>query len=92
MTKRQTRRLASLPLMMTELAIASWETIAYRSWMMALGSLPQAEYDRMISEKAEAVQRSGLALLAPWDAAVAVSLVAPWHRRAKANARRLRRQ
>ena len=86
MTKRQSRRLASLPQMMTELAIASWETIAYRSWMMALGSFTQAEYDRMITEKAEAVQ------LGPWDAAVAVSVVAPWHRRAKANARRLRRQ
>ena len=91
MTRRQSRRLAALPLMMTELAVASWETIAYRSWMMALGSFTQDEYERMISEKAEAVHRSGVALLSPWDAAVAVSVVAPWHRRAKANARRLRR-
>jgi hypothetical protein len=92
MTDRQLRRLAGLPVMMAELAIASWETIAYRSWMLALGSCSSDEVERMVAEKAEAAQRSGLALLTPWDAAVAVSVVAPWHRRAKANARRLRRR
>ena len=83
------RRTRALPLMMVELAMASWETIARRTAMIARGSLSPAEYQRMIIEKAAALQQSALAVMTGRGKKAAL---APWHRRATANARRLRRK
>ena len=77
-----------LPVLMSELALASWETIFHRSVMMMQGTCSVAEYSRMVSEKTAAMQQSALAMLtgASHDA-----ILKPYHVRAKANARRLRR-
>jgi hypothetical protein len=79
----------AFPMMMAQLAFASWETIIRRSLMMAQGTCSPAEYQRMASEKVEAMQRS-MAALARGDSHAAV--VAPFVNRTRANARRLRRK
>jgi hypothetical protein len=90
MKTRKARRAVPLPLMMAELTLASWETIARRLWMMAQGTCGAAEYQRMLAEKMMAAQLSSRALLrASPDAS---RVLAPWHRGAKANAKRLRRK
>ena len=73
------------------MTLASWETIARRSLMIAQGTCSPAEYQRMVMEKAMAMQRSGLALMRPSAGGVTAAL-APWHRAARANAKRLRRR
>jgi hypothetical protein len=75
--------------MMAELAAASWETIARRSGVIARGSFTAAEYQRMVMEKAGALQQSVIALMTGRGKQAAL---APWHKRATANARRLRRK
>jgi hypothetical protein len=91
MKKRNRRRAAPpLPLMMAELTWASWETMARRAWMMADGSCSMAEYRRMVLEKTRAAQRSALLLMLPGVSLAAA--IAPWHRPAVANARRLRKK
>jgi hypothetical protein len=83
------RRARSLPPMMAELAMASWETIARRSAMMARGACTPTEYQRMVIEKVAALQQSALAMMTGrGDKAT----LRPWHKRATANARRLRRK
>ncbi len=77
------------PVMMAELMMASWETIARRSLMMVQGACSPAEYQRMAMEKAAAFQLSALAVLTGRGEKAAL---APWHRRATLNARRLRRK
>lgn len=79
-----------LPVLLAEMTLASWETIARRSLMIAAGSCSPAEYRRMVREKAIAMQRSGLALMLSPDRVSAA--LAPWHRAARANARRLRKR
>ena len=76
-------------MMMTELAMASWETIARRSTMIARGALSAAEYQRMVLEKAAALQESAFAMVTRRGKKAAL---APWHKRATANAKRLRRK
>ena len=78
-----------LPTIMTELMFASVETIARRSWMMAQGRCSPAEFARMVLEKQQALSLSGFALL---RGASAASILAPFHRGATANAKRLRRR
>jgi hypothetical protein len=73
--------------MATELMMASWETIARRSLMMIQGTCSPAEYQRMVTEKAAAMQLSGLAIL---HGRGKRQVLAPWHKRATANAKRLR--
>lgn len=90
MTKRNQRSPVSFPFMMAELMISSWETIAWRSLMIAQGSCSPAEYQRMFTEKMEAAQHSGLALSSQGGDMVAA--LKPWHRRATANAKRLRKK
>lgn len=85
MSKHHTR---NLPAMMVHLALSSWETIYHRSLMMAQGTCDIAEYQRMVIEKAEAVQASTFALMTGQGNAAAV---APYLVRSRANARRLRR-
>jgi hypothetical protein len=86
MTKRRRR---SLPAMMTQLTFASWETICRRTLMMAQGTCSAAEYQRMVMEKAAAMQASTLALLTGRGNA---AVVAPYLARSRANAKRLRRK
>ena len=88
MAKPSSRRRRPLPLMMAELMMASWETIARRSVMMAKGTCSPAEYRRMAMEKAAAMQLSALAVVGGRGKRQAL---APWHKRATANAKRLRR-
>jgi hypothetical protein len=76
--------------MAAELMWSSWETIAHRTWMMARGRCSPAEYRRMVSEKALVAYLSGAALISKRGRAAAA--LAPWHRRATANANRLRRK
>ncbi len=74
-------------MMMAQLALVSWETIFYRSLMMAKGTCTAAEYQRMYLEKAGAAMDASFALMTgKGDAAV----LAPYLSRARANARRLR--
>jgi hypothetical protein len=47
--------------MMADLAMASWETIARRTAMIARGTCSPAEYQCMITEKAAALQQSAIA-------------------------------
>jgi hypothetical protein len=73
--------------MVTELMIESWETIVRRGLMMAQGTCSPAEYQRMLTEKAAAIQLSASAVLYGRGKRAAL---APWHKRATANAKRLR--
>jgi len=82
------KRARNLPAMMTELTLSSWETIFHRSLLMAQGTCSVAEYQRMMMEKAAAMQASTLALMTGRGQAAAV---APFLVRSRANARRLRR-
>jgi hypothetical protein len=78
-----------LPAIMTELMVSSFETIARRSWMVAQGKCSPTEFARMVLEKQQALSLSGFALL---SGASAASILAPFHRGATANAKRLRRK
>jgi hypothetical protein len=60
--------------------------------MMALGNCSLAEYHRMVMEKSLAAHRTAEAVLTRPGAFDAAAALAPWHRRATANARRLRRK
>jgi Na+/glutamate symporter len=84
MKKRSSR---NLPAMMTQLTLASWETIYHRTLMMAQGTCSAAEYQRMVMEKAAAMQASTVALMTGRGNAAAL---APYLVRSRANARRLR--
>ncbi len=75
--------------MMTQLALSSWETIFHRGLMMAQGTCSAAEYQRMIMEKAAAMQASTMALMTGRGNA---AVLAPYLVRSRANARRLRRR
>ena len=77
-----------LPLLLFELGIASGETIARRSWMMAQGRCSALEQRRMVQEKSAAALAS-LALLSGAQVDVG-ELLRPWHKAATANAKRLR--
>jgi hypothetical protein len=84
------RHPALLHLDVADLAFASWETIAHRSWMMIAGECSPLEYQRMMQEKFEAACDSAFAFaFAPGPSAVSAAL-APWTHRARANAQRLR--
>jgi hypothetical protein len=91
MPRRRHRRAATpLPLLFAELALASWETIARRTLMMAQGKCSPAEYARMVMEKAAAAQATALTL--SHRRARMRSVIGPWHRGATANAKRLRKR
>jgi hypothetical protein len=49
--------------MMADLVMASWETIARRTAMIARGACTPAEYQRMVTEKAAALQQSAIAVM-----------------------------
>ena len=89
MKRLSRRRTRGFPLMMAELAMASWETIARRTAMIARGTITTAEYQRMVMEKAAALQQSAIAIMTGQGEKAALR---PWYKRATANARRLRRK
>jgi hypothetical protein len=76
-------------MMLGELMMASWETIARRSLMMLQGTCSTAEYQRMATEKAAAMQLSAFAMMRGRGKR---QVLAPWLKRATANAKRLRRK
>jgi hypothetical protein len=87
------RRKASLPLsMMTNLTLASWETLARRTLLIAQNKCSQAEYQRMVLEKTEAATQSAMTFIFSGGQASIEALMAPWNSRATANVRRLRKK
>jgi hypothetical protein len=78
----------ALPLIVAELAMASWEVVFRRSLMMAQGTCTAAEYQRMVAEKVTALQASALAAARGHSHA---AMLAPFVTRSRANVRRLRR-
>jgi len=83
------RRRKSPSVMLSELAVASWQTVALRTRMIADGTCSASEYQRMVAEKLLAAQRAALAMLVPGRNPTR-AILAPWHRAASANAKRLR--
>jgi len=78
--------------MMTELMLSSWETIARRTGMIAQGRCSPAEYRRMVGEKAQSAYDTALVLATNRGNRSVAAALAPWHRRATANAKRLRKK
>jgi hypothetical protein len=81
-----------LPLMMADLTLASWETIAHRMFLISQNRCSPAEYQRMFNEKAAAAMSTGFTLMSSFGQASMASLMAPWLSRATANAKRLRKK
>jgi hypothetical protein len=92
MRARKRRKNLSLPALMNDLMLASWETMARRTLLIAQGQCSPAEYRRMIEEKARAAAISGRRLVSSAGRTRTVSVLAPWHREAVANAKRLRKK
>ena len=89
--KARRRRKTSFSTMMTDLMLASWESMTRRTLLIAQNKCSPAEYRRMLNEKAEAAAASALKLMSRGGGATMTSVLAPWHRRAVANAKRLRK-
>jgi hypothetical protein len=92
MTTRKRRRGLPLAVMMSDLMLASWETMTRRSLLIMQNDCSPAEYRRMVTEKAEAAATSTVRLLSGGGRATMTSLLVPWHSRATANVRRLRKK
>ena len=93
-TKRKQKKSSAWPMLpfeMADLAFASWETIAHRSRMMLAGSCSSLEYQRMFEEKMSAVCDSAVAAAFTPGPSMLSAALAPFTRRARANAQRLRR-
>jgi hypothetical protein len=90
--RRKHRQGLSLAVMMGDLMLASLETITRRSFLILQNQCSPAEYRRMANEKTEAVARSAARLVSGSGRATMTSLLAPWHSRAIANGRRLRKK
>jgi len=90
--KANKRRKSSLPLVMSELVLASWDTMARRTLLMLQNKCSPAEYRRMVREKLAAATESGLRLASSGGRASMTAVLAPWHRRATTNAKRLRKR
>jgi hypothetical protein len=78
----------TLPLMLAELTAASFETVWHRTALMMSGQCSAREYERMLTEKMRAMQLATAAMVSG-DSLEAV--LHPYHKRATANARRLRK-
>jgi hypothetical protein len=92
MTARKRRKTVSPPVMMTDLIMASWETIARRTLLVMQNKCSPAEYQRMVREKALAAATSGRRMISSAGMASMASTLAPWYYRAVANAKRLRKK
>ncbi|MFO1152864.1 MAG: hypothetical protein U1E42_04225 [Rhodospirillales bacterium] len=77
--------------MLTETFWSSVQTIGRRTRLIAEGRCTAAEYRRMLEEKVAAAQDSAAVLARRRGSGGVTALLAPWHRRVKANARRLAR-
>jgi hypothetical protein len=78
--------------MLTELVMASWETVTRRALLIAENKCSPTEYARMFDEKAEAAAIAGFITMSSGGRITPASMLAPWHRHAVANARRLRKK
>ncbi len=78
----------TLPLMLAELTAASFETIWHRTALMMNGECTTHEYERMMTEKMRAMQLSAAAMV---NGDSLEAMLHPFHKRATANARRLRK-
>jgi hypothetical protein len=78
--------------MMSQLALSSWEVIARRSLLMARNQCSPLEYQRMVLEKVKAAQLSAAALMTVGGRPKLTAVLAPWHRAAARNVKRLRRK
>ena len=78
----------TLPLMLAELTAASFETMWHRTTLMMSGECTSVEYERMLTEKMRAIQLSTAALV---NGDSLEAMLHPFHKRATANARRLRK-
>ncbi len=87
MNKLPESALFDVPMTMTRLAMASWETIFHRTMMMAQGACSQDEFMLMANEKSEAMQSSAMALMTGQGHE---AMLEPFVTRAHANAKRLR--
>jgi hypothetical protein len=81
----------SLPMAMADLTLASWETVTRRMLLISQNQCSQDEYERMVSEKAQAAMATALTLMFSYGQASVVSLMGPWLSRANANVNRLRK-
>jgi len=73
----------------SKLAAASFETIFRRGALMVTGAFSWGECRRMFTEKAAAARASGWAFLSGKGGA---AVIAPYLKRASANAKRLRKK
>jgi hypothetical protein len=89
MRKRPLSPSYAFPMLMVQLATASWETIFRRTLMMAQGTCTPAEYRRMVAEKMAAMHSSTTALMRGRSNA---AVLAPFVKRTRANVKRLRRK
>jgi hypothetical protein len=90
MKRQQSPNPYLLPLMFADLAINSCDTIASRAKLILTGQCTQAEYRRMVVEKAETAQASFFALAGASPFGAFEAAMTPWLQSTKANARRLR--
>jgi len=89
MRKRRRKRSTQSVDGIVDLVLASWQTVALRSLLMAQGRCSLAEYNRMAAEKIQAACLSA-AWLARNPGRAGLGALAPWRQLAVANARRLR--
>jgi hypothetical protein len=83
------RSRSSAPWLLAELGAASLETIAHRMLLMGMGHCTHAEYRKMVTEKIAAAQSSWIEMaFSPWT--MWTSMLTPYHKAARSNARRLR--
>jgi hypothetical protein len=82
----------SLPVSIANLTLASWETLARRTMLIAQNKCSLAEYQRMVLEKAEAATESAMIFIFSGGLASIDELMAPWKNRAIANVKRLRKK
>ncbi len=86
---RRSRSSSNAPWLLAELGAASAETIAHRVMLMGTGQCTHAEYRKMVTEKVAATQTAWLEMaFSPWT--MWTSMLIPYHRAARSNARRLR--
>lgn len=80
----------TVPLMFADLTINACETIAQRAALIMTGRCTEAEYRRMVVEKAETAHASLTALAGATPLHAFEAAMTPWLRSVKANAKRLR--
>jgi hypothetical protein len=90
MSKRTSHLSVFPPGLAMQLAWTSWEVIMWRSLLVLQNRCSAGEYERMVTEKVQAAQRSAAVIMGSAGLPDAASVLAPWHTLARANLRRLR--